>query len=169
MNLNDKEIYSDLNEPEEKKVILPIQTQFSTSISTPFTTPRVNELNEYQKNASLLNSQRSNFKNLSFISNDSNNSSCLNSNENQQFNGSRRNTNENLYTQDYSGFFNDWRNMRYYKGQVPERKESYGLERKNLCEFKSFDIDFNIVNKNSLRLFRKEKKIRLKKMGEPLL
>ena len=43
MNLKDKEIYSDLNEPEEKKACNLFQTPFSTNISTPFTTPRVNE------------------------------------------------------------------------------------------------------------------------------
>lgn len=54
MNLNDKEIYNDLNENEEKKTDFPLQTQFSTSISTPFTTPRISESQRNLKKSMIL-------------------------------------------------------------------------------------------------------------------
>lgn len=109
-------------------------------------------LDFYPKNTSFYQSQTqtSNLKNLSFVSNDSNTSSLLNLNQNennqQYFMDSRRNTNESLYTQDYSSFFNDWRNVRCFKGQMQQQtKERSFIDKKNCYDNKSFEIDINIV------------------------
>lgn len=84
------------------------------------------------------------------MSNDSNASSLINANQtenNQQhIMDSRRNTNESVYTQDYSSFFNDWRNMRCFKGQMQQQtKERNFIDKKNCYDNKNFEIDINIV------------------------
>jgi hypothetical protein len=151
MNMNDREIYNDLNEPEEKRTF----NAFSTSFSTSFTTPRLNE-SYMQKTQSIMNSQSQTFKNLSFISNDSNVSSNCQPNQNDTNNLSRRNTNESIFNQDYTSFFSEWRNMRYFQEKqspMPQRKSTYGEyqeyeKRSSGFEQKTFDIDLNRVQED---------------------
>lgn len=75
---------------------------------------------------------------------------------NNNSNNSSRNINESIFTQEYAGFFNDWRNMRSYcqpkSNQMSERKNTgnfgYGTyqdKKSSGFDIRNFDIDLNRV------------------------